>query len=80
MNLDDPNFNELIEEHELSTLISETTCFKSINPTCIDNFLTSRKTCFMNTLTFDTGLSDHHKLIGKMLRSTFAKGKPKKIL
>ena len=33
----------------------------------------------MNTLTFETGVSDHHKLIGMMLRSTFAKGKPKKI-
>ena len=31
----------------------------------------------MNTLTIETGVSDHHKLIGKMLRSTFAKGKPK---
>ena len=33
----------------------------------------------MNTLTFKTGLSDHHKFIGTVLRSTFAKGKPKKI-
>ena len=33
----------------------------------------------MNTLTFETGLSDHHKFIGTMLRSTLAKGKPKKI-
>ena len=32
----------------------------------------------MNTLTFKTGLSDHHKFIGTMRRSTFAKGKPKK--
>ena len=33
----------------------------------------------MNTVTFEKGASDHHKLIGAMLRSTFAKGKPKKI-
>ena len=33
----------------------------------------------MKTLTFETGLSDHHKLIGTMLRSIFTKGKPKKI-
>ena len=56
MTLDDSNFNELIEDHELSTLISEPTCFNSINPTCTDNFLRS-----------------------KMLRSTFARGKPEKI-
>ena len=59
-------------------LISEITCFKSINPTFINNFLASKKTCFMNTLTFKTGVSNHHKLIGTMPRPTFAKGKPKK--
>ena len=58
--LDNLNFNELIEDYEPSSLISEPTCFKSINPTCTDNFLTSKKTRFMNTLTFETGVSDHH--------------------
>ena len=43
MTLDNPNFNELIKDHELSALISEPICFKSINPTCIDNFLTSNR-------------------------------------
>ena len=33
----------------------------------------------MNTLTFKTGVSDHHKLVGTMPRSTFTNGKPKKI-
>ena len=33
----------------------------------------------MNTLTFETGVLDHYKLFGKMLRSTFAKGKSTKI-
>ena len=37
-----------------------------------------KKTRFMNTLTFETKISDHDKLIGTVLRSTFAKGKPKK--
>ena len=79
MTPNNPKLSELIADHELCTLISEPTCFKSINPTCIDNFLTNKKTRFMKTLTFETGVSDHHKLIGTMLRSTFAKGKPKKM-
>ena len=33
----------------------------------------------MNTITFETGVSDHYKLIGMMLTSTFGKSKPKKI-
>ena len=74
-----PKLSELIDDLELCTLMSEPTCFKSINPTCIDNFLTNKKTRFTKTLTFETGVSDRHKVIGAMLRSTFAKGKPKKI-
>ena len=69
MTIDNPNFNELIEDHKLSAQISEPSCFKNINPTCIDNFLTSKETCLMNTLAFEAGVSHHHKLIGKMLRS-----------
>ena len=73
-----PKLSELIGDHELCTLISEPTCFKSINPTCIDNFLTNKKAPSMKTLTFETGASDHHKLIDTVLRSTFAKEKLKK--
>ena len=58
---------ELIIDHELCTLISEPICFKSTNPTFINNFLTNKKTRFTKTLTFETGVSDHHKLIGTML-------------
>ena len=43
MTLDNQNFNELIEDHELSALISEPKCFKNINPTCIESFLTIKK-------------------------------------
>ena len=32
----------------------------------------------METLTFETGVSGHHRLIATMLRSKFAKGKHKK--
>ena len=34
----------------------------------------------MKNLALETGISDHHKLIGPKLRSTFTKEKPSKIL
>ena len=77
MTPNNPKLSELIDDHQLCTLISGPAYFKSINPSCIDNFLTNKKTDLMKTLTFETGESDHHKLIGTMLRSTFAKGKLK---
>ena len=43
MTPNNPKLSELIDDHELFTLISEPKCFKSINPTCIDNFLTNKK-------------------------------------
>ena len=43
MTPNNPKLSELIADHELCTLISEPTCFKSINPTYIDNFLTNKK-------------------------------------
>lgn len=72
-------FKKLIEAHELCSLTSEPTCFKSVSP-CIENFLTNKKTCFIKTLTFETAFSQHHKFIGTMLGSTFTKGKPNIIL
>ena len=66
--------SELIDDHKLCTLVPEPTGFKSINH--IDNILIKKETCFIKILTFGTGLSDHHKLIGTMLRSTFDNGKP----
>ena len=79
MTPNNPKLSELIADHELCTLISEPTCFKSVNLTCVDNFVTNKKPRFMKTLTFEMGVSDHHKLTGTMLRSTFVKTKPKKM-
>ena len=78
MTPNNPKLSELIPDHKLCSLKPEPTCFKSLNPTCIHNLLTNKKNRFMKTLTFEMGVSDHHKLIDTMLRSTFAKGKPKK--
>ena len=50
MTPNNPELRELIDDHELCTLISEPTCFKSINPTCIDNFLTNKETFRENSL------------------------------
>ena len=43
------------------------TCFKSLSTTCIGNFATNKRACFMKTLIFETTASNHHKPIDKML-------------
>ena len=53
-----PNLLDLISEYKLQNLLSRPACFKSANPSCIDNFHTTRKFYFVKTLTLETGISD----------------------
>ena len=53
------------------------TCYQSNDPTCLDLILTNIKDLFKLSDTFETGLSDHHKLILTILKSGGLKGKPK---
>ena len=52
-------------------------CYQSNNPTCKDLILTNKKNLFKLSDTFETSLSDHHKLISTILTSGGFKGKPK---
>ena len=63
---------------DLESLINSSTSYKSENPTCIDLILTKKKNDFMKSTTFETGLSDRHKLITTILRKTISKGNSKK--
>ena len=63
---------------DLESLIDLPTSYKSINLTSIDLILTNKKNHFMKSPTFETGLSDHHKLITAILRKTISKGNSKK--
>ena len=62
----------------LHSLVTENTCFKSANnPTCIDLFPTNCLRPFQNTTALSSGMSDFHKLIVTVLKTTFSKAKPK---
>ena len=54
-------------------------CIYYINPTCTDLILTNKKNHFMKPATFETGLSDNHKLTTTILRKTISIGNSKKI-
>ena len=74
MSFSNKNMKDLCVMFELNHLIKDSTCLKSSNPSCIDNFYTNKNTMFFNSSTVETGISDHHSLICTMLRSTFCKG------
>ena len=61
----------------MNNLINKPTCFQSNKPTCIDLILTNKKNLFKLSNTFETGISDHHKLVSTILKSGSFKGTPK---
>ena len=72
------HLNNLLQLYNLTPLIKEPTCYQSQNPNCIDHILTNKKNLFKLSKTFETGLSDHHKLISTLMKSGIVKGPPKK--
>ena len=71
---------ELLDANDLKNIIKNNTCFKHpLNPSCIDLFLTNSLQSYQNTATISTGLSDFHKMIVTVHKSTFRKSNPKVI-
>ena len=77
MSYSNKNMKDLCDIFELNRLIKDPTCFKRSSPSCIDNFCTNKMSMFFNSSTVKTGISDHHRLICTILRSTFCKGPAK---
>ena len=73
------HFSDLRDTFALTNLVKDKTCFKSNNGTLLDVILTNRPNSFQKTVITETGLSDCHKLISTVFRSTFVKLPPKTI-
>ena len=69
---ENPNFKNLLNSFDLESLSKIPTCYKSSSPTCIDLILTNKKNIFMKSTTFETGMSDFHKLKTTILRKTLS--------
>ena len=64
--------------YNFENLLDKATCYKNpTNPLCVDLILTYRPISFQNFSTFETGLSDFHKMTLTVLKSSFAKQKPR---
>ena len=78
MNIANVHLKTLLQLFNLNALINSPTCYQSHIPTCIDHILTNQKSLFKFSKTFETGLSDHHKLISTTMKSGSFKGPPQK--
>ena len=85
INLLDPNsdtknhLSDLRDTFALINLVKDKTCFKNKDGTLLDVILTNRPNSFQKIVTTETGLSDCHKLVSTVFRSTFIKLPPKTV-
>ena len=75
--MSEENMKDFCETYNLTNLITDPTCFKSLdNPSRIDVMLTNRSGCFENSTTLETGLSDCHKMAVTVMKKYFRKRDP----
>ena len=78
MTTGNPILSQFLDTFALSPLNVDPTCFKnSKNPSCINILLTNFKPSFMKTNVFETGTSDHHKLISTIMKLLCTRENPK---
>ena len=71
--------SDLCSTFDLTNLINKITCTKKLEGSSLDVLLTNHPKSFMHTCVIETGLSDHHKLIGSFLKTKFQRLPPKNI-
>ena len=80
LSTENPNLKNLLNSFVVESLIKIPTSYKPLSsPTCIGLILTDKKTLFMKSTTFETGMSDFHVLITTIFRKTISNENAKKI-
>ena len=75
------HLDNFLKDNDAKNIVKVKTCFKNIeNPSCIDLFITNSVNSFQNTTSISTGLSDFHKMVVTVLKTTFQKSKPREII
>ena len=70
--IDDTHMESFCESYRFKSLIKDPTCFKNPeSPSCIDLILTNNPYSFQNSWVIETGLSDFHKMIVSVMKTTF---------
>ena len=72
----DEQLNNFLDLYSLKNLVQEPTCYKSQTARCIDFILANQHRSVQQTTTVETGLSDFHKMVVTVLKTTFPKQGP----
>ena len=69
LSVDNSYLEDFTHGYDLGSLIKKPTCYQFSTPSYIDLILSKRETLFKLSNTFETGFSDHHKLVCTVLKS-----------
>ena len=76
--MSEPSLDEFCQTYNLVSVVNKPTCSKNPkNPSCIDLMLTNKQERFLKANTIETGLSDFHKMVVSVFKTSFKKQKPK---
>ena len=77
--MSEPALDEFSQTYNLESIINKPTCLKNPeNPnSCMDLVLTTEQERFLKARTVKTGLSDFHKMVVSIFKTSFKKQKPK---
>ena len=71
------SMQEFYESYFLENMVKKSTCFKNpAKPTCIDLIITNKPGMFQNAKTYETSLSDFHKLVVIIMKFSYKKRRP----
>ena len=71
------SMQEFCESYFLENMVKKPTCFKNpAKPTCIDLIITNKPGMFQNAKTYETSLSDFHKLVVSIMKFSYKKRRP----
>ena len=71
------SMQEFCESYFLENMVKKPACFKNpAKPTCIDLIITNKPRMFQIAKTYETGLSDFHKLVVSTMKLSYKKRPP----
>ena len=72
------SLDDFLDAFHAKNLVKDPTCYANpANPSCLDIFITNSFRSFQSTTTATTGLSDCHKMVVTVLKTTFPKAEPR---
>ena len=77
----EPSIDTFLQDYDAKNIVNDKTCFNSIDKaSTIDLFITNSVNSFQHTTVISSGLSDCHKMVVTVLKTSFHKSKPREII